>query len=90
MRFMLVGLLALSGCAGLQKGVPFTAPDGRQGYSLSCPSMSYCYNVARELCGGNYDVLDQNERTYFIPADPIAGMSAESGVARSMSVACKA
>lgn len=94
MRFMLVGLLALSGCSTLEwvfSGPPptaFTAPDGRPGYLLECNAMSACYNDARAACKGNYDVLDQNERTYLIPADQVS--PTRTGVERTMSVACKA
>lgn len=96
MRFMLVGLVALGGCSTIEwvfsgpAPVPFTAPDGRAGYMLGCQSMPECYNDARTACKGDYEVLAQNERTFLIPADPIAGLSARSGVERTMSVACKA
>jgi len=91
MRFMMVGLLALSGCSTTEPAlVSFTAPDGRAGFMLRCASMPECYNNARTACVGNYEILAQNERTFLIPADPIAGMPTETGVERTMSVACKA
>lgn len=93
-RLLLIGLLALGGCATVEwvfsgpAPKAFTAPDGRAGYMLRCQSMPECYNDARAACKGNYDVLAQNERTYLIPADEVS--SARTGVARTMNVACKA
>ena len=91
MRFMMVGLLALSGCSTLGPALtPFTAPDGRAGFMLRCESMPECYNNARTACQGNYDILAQNERTFLVPANPYTGIPAQTGVDRTMSVACKA
>lgn len=72
MRFMLVGLVALSGCSTLD-GVgkmsaaevnwgepirPIITPDGKEGFVVSCDqSVEYCYERARQVCGGNYEVI---------------------------------
>ena len=94
MRAMLIGLVFLSGCSTLEwvfsgpPPEPFTAPDGRAGYMLQCNSMAACYNDARAACKGDYEVLNQNERTYLIPADQVS--PTRTGVERTMSVACKA
>jgi len=47
----------LTGCAA----TPFTSPDGRRGFAAECDrgfqSMADCHRMAREGCGGDYDVL---------------------------------
>jgi hypothetical protein len=94
MRLLLVGLIALSGCSTLEwvfsgpPPQPFTAPDGRAGYMLTCGSMAACYNDARAACKGDYEVLAQNERTFLREANEVS--PTRTDVERTMSVACKA
>jgi hypothetical protein len=39
-------------------------PDGTKGFVISkCKDLSYCYNRAAELCGGKYEVLNQNTKS---------------------------
>ena len=53
-----LGAALLAGCASAI--TPFTSPDGRQAYAMACGNgFSRCYDKARELCGGDYDVIDR-------------------------------
>ena len=102
MRLLLVGLIALSGCSTLEPvgkmsaaevnwGEPIraiTTPDGKEGYVVSCVrGVDYCYERARKVCGGNYEVIDQNERTFLRPANEVSPLRTD--VERTMNVACK-
>lgn len=71
MRVLLVGLLALGGCATDQIDTFFgeritqmTLPDGRPGHVVWCErGIDYCYSQARKVCGGNFEVLARTEST---------------------------
>ena len=56
----IVGLAA--GCSGPKQ---VTLPSGDQAYVISCDSGSQdigdCYNKAKDLCHGPYDVVDRAE-----------------------------
>jgi len=55
---LLLTAAMLAGCASPIR--PFTSPDGRQAYAMACgKGLSRCYDKARELCGGDYDVIDR-------------------------------
>lgn len=92
---LVVAVFALGGCATetLQwvfSGAPpaeFVGPDGQKGYVLTCrSSMATCYNDARSACQGDYEVLNQNERTTYTPADRYT--DASTSVARTLTIAC--
>jgi len=55
-------MFLLSGCVTAK---PITMPDGAAGYEIKCPgtarSIGDCMNKAREVCGGNYKVIDKEE-----------------------------
>lgn len=89
---VIVAALVLGGCEMLQPlDAPkaFVAPDGRPAFSMNCANgMAACHNQARKACDGNYEILNQGESPTYTPADPIAGMPARSGIARSMQVVC--
>ena len=67
---MIIGLLAVAGCAGPEK---FLTPDGREGYLVSCSGTLYswpsCYADARKLCAGDYRELRRTD--YAREAKPI-------------------
>ncbi len=48
-------LLLVVSCASVKK---ITLPDGREGHLLDCTSKSRCYEEARKVCNGNYDILE--------------------------------
>lgn len=84
MRIMLVGLLALGGCVTDDVDTFFgerltnvTLPDGRAGHIVYCErGIDYCYERARKVCGGNYEIFARTEST--------------EEVARKIEIACKA
>jgi hypothetical protein len=43
------------GCATVEA---VTGPDGSQHQLVSCGSVKYCYDKAREVCGGNYQIVN--------------------------------
>ena len=61
-----IALLALAGCV---HATHFLGPHGEQMVSLRCNGaaldMADCYTRAREECGGNFDVVDQNQHTAY-------------------------
>ncbi|WP_373069867.1 hypothetical protein [Sulfurimonas sp.] len=62
MKYILVimGLsLFFSGCSRTIEPIPFTSPEGKQGYSLYCgKTVVNCYKIAPKICKGEYKVLD--------------------------------
>lgn len=74
--WLLVAAMALSGCSSTPDGTTFmdamygegvskmTLPDGRQGYLVNCDArgFEYCYERSREICGGNFKVLNRTDR----------------------------
>lgn len=43
---------------------PITLPDGKPGFIVSCDrGPEYCFERARQTCGGNYDILRRSEST---------------------------
>lgn len=91
MRFLVLGLVVLGGCstvdpvgkmsaAEVNWGEPIRAivtPDGKEGFVVSCDrSVDYCYERARQVCGGNYEVIRR--------VDP------DVKVGRTVEIACKA
>ena len=64
-------------------------PDGKAGFSVSCNEggMAACYTMAREACGGNYDIIDSDKRS--IPVtNPVTGQLVSLN-RQSISIACK-
>lgn len=51
----LCALLLLASCSTVQK---VTLPDGREGHALECPTKADCYQEARKVCNGNYEILE--------------------------------
>lgn len=46
---------------------PITLPDGRPGFFVSCDrAADYCYERARQACGGNFDVVRREEPDEFV------------------------
>lgn len=45
----------LAGCATAKKII---GPDGTANHLISCHSTEYCYEKAREVCGGNYKIVN--------------------------------
>lgn len=89
MRLLLtLHVFLLSGCA-LQPDIvseAVTFPDGRAGHIVYCggtaSSMAECYDDARKICGGNYELLEKatSQRIYS------EGRSTEN---RSIEIVCK-
>lgn len=55
-----LGLVSLLGCASATKIV---GPDGDNHQLVTCDSIKYCYEKAREVCEGNYQIVDNNSET---------------------------
>lgn len=55
--------LALSGC--LNRPHQVTLPDGKSGYTVTrCRKLDKCMAVARQMCGGDYDIKTQSESVH--------------------------
>ncbi|HRO68039.1 MAG TPA: hypothetical protein PL182_10780 [Pseudobdellovibrionaceae bacterium] len=52
--------LVLWGCASAKI---ITGPDGTENQLISCGGVEYCYEKAREVCGGNYKIVNTSSRT---------------------------
>ena len=79
-------MILLSGCVIAK---PITMPDGAAGYEIKGPgtsqSMGDCMNKAREVCGGNYKVIDKEETSSFV----WTGYGMAPTKSRSMFVECE-
>lgn len=58
---MMTALAALSGCAATAKMI--TGPDGSAHQLITCNAIEECYEKAREVCGGNYKIVNTNTVT---------------------------
>lgn len=57
----LLALSAASGCATLlSDSHPLVGPDGGEHELVSCAYLDACYTRAREVCGGNYQIVNSN------------------------------
>lgn len=75
MRFAVLAALALSACSTSPDQTGFmdivrgegvsamTMPDGSKGYLVNCDAsgFQYCYQRAREICKGNFKVLNRTD-----------------------------
>jgi hypothetical protein len=52
--------LVVVGCATVK---PIIGPDGTQNYLVTCDGIEYCYDKAREVCGGNYQIVNTSSST---------------------------
>lgn len=90
MRSWLLIAAFLAGCV-TQK--PVSLPDGRQGYSVSCPgtarSIADCMNRAAKLCG-KYEVVGQDAQQTggVLVGNGAGGGTWVNGVKRELIVAC--
>jgi len=75
--------LALAGCGATVESM--VAPDGRQGYVLSCDgsggSWSACYQAAAQACAGRYEILDRQQTGTATPYGPL--------INRNMVISCR-
>lgn len=62
---LLLSMVAVAGCASTPE--PFTGPNGRTAYSLSCNRLGYCYEKASNLCPKGYDSVGQGSRFAMLP-----------------------
>jgi hypothetical protein len=85
-RFLVIGLILLSGCVSNK---PVALPDGRQGIAVDCSGVgynwSYCMNKAADACHGPYDVVMQDGNS---PGTVQVGTMAVAAQNRTMVVAC--
>ncbi|NQZ78433.1 MAG: hypothetical protein HRT61_20335 [Ekhidna sp.] len=51
----IVGALLLASCASSKV---ITGPDGTNHLLVTCESIEYCYEKAREDCGGKYKIIN--------------------------------
>ena len=52
--------LSSFGCA---TATPIIGPDGTENQIISCSEIEQCYNKAREVCGGNYKIVNTSTET---------------------------
>jgi len=61
---MIVVILGLIGCGPVVK--PMVAPDGKQGFSISCNgsalSWTSCNDAATKVCNGKYSIIDRDQK----------------------------
>lgn len=96
----LCGILTISGCATKDpvewimygdnlQAKPFTAPDGRQAFALTCAKgIPDCHDRARKACDGNYELLDQSTKVTRTPYEPITRTGGDLKSTELMQVAC--
>lgn len=60
MKFLNLVLVALviSGCATYEK---IEGPDGTPHLLVRCTDVKDCYSKAREVCGGNYKIVNSSQ-----------------------------
>lgn len=87
-----IGVLLLTGCVTTK---PVSLPSGHQGFAVNCPGaardISDCMNEAARVCGGPYQVLDQNSESHggaFVPVG--SGGVFVHGRKRTLIVSCGA
>jgi len=75
-KLLFAAALFAGGCATTPDGTTFmdamygegvskmTLPDGRQGYLVNCDArgFDYCYERARQICSGNFTVINRTDR----------------------------
>lgn len=75
-RIVVVALFAAGGCStspdqtgfmDLMRGEgvsKLTLPDGRAGYLVNCDAQGFsaCYDRARQICGGNFQIVNRTDR----------------------------
>lgn len=54
LKFIAIILLVTS-CSSVEKVI---LPDGREGHALECGSKTVCYEEARKICNGNYEIIE--------------------------------
>lgn len=63
-KLLLFGLISvtlfLSGCASSK---PIMTPSGKQGYSIWCEEISYCWQEAAKKCPKGYTVVSSSKET---------------------------
>lgn len=55
-----LSLLNLFGCVTAR---PIIGPDGTQNQLITCPAIEDCYDKAREVCRGNYKIVNTSGET---------------------------
>ncbi len=58
--FLLVSVF-LFGCA---TATQIVGPDGTENQLISCSTIKQCYEKAREVCRGNYRIINTNSENY--------------------------
>lgn len=59
MKYLILVVFFLS-CATSKMIV---GPDGSSHQLVSCSGVEYCYEKAREVCGGNYKIINTSTKT---------------------------
>jgi hypothetical protein len=58
------GVFLMTGCATWREGGrAIVGPDGTEHQLISCWSISYCYEQARNICGGSYKIANTSTET---------------------------
>ena len=61
LKMILVSIFGvLIGCATAK---PIIGPDGTENQLVSCDYIELCYNKAREVCMGNYNIVNTSTET---------------------------
>jgi hypothetical protein len=63
-------LLLTAVIAGCVTAQPMPLPDGSSGYSLNeCPDQAWCYRKAAKVCGGKFEVINEQGGTGLFGTD---------------------
>lgn len=58
-----------------------TGPDGSVNHLISCPSIETCYNKARQVCRGNYDIVNTSSE--------VSGLNGSTNSTTKLLVKCQ-
>lgn len=84
---ILAAIMALTGCASSKL---VTLPDGAQGYVIKgCHDMAKCYEKARAVCGGNYEILDKGSGTVGTVSGAGGYVSGATSTQYTITIRCK-
>lgn len=60
MKKLICLALLLSSCSTVKAVV---GPDGSEHQLVTCSEIEYCYSRARDVCGGNYKIVNTSSET---------------------------
>ena len=73
-------MILIAGCAATSRVI--VGPDGSSQQLVSCSYVEACYEKAREVCGGNYKIVNTSTET--------GGMDGDVSTTTKLLVKCEA